>query len=122
MMRRDKRKRIKFTNAWLRKQFEHLNYRFFGNRIPQTVKVEFANLTKERANGTWSLLEGMIRIDGPMKKVGELMILLILLHEMIHADLEYQGYKGYPCDAGHGMRFQGELVRLWNAGAYDGNL
>jgi hypothetical protein len=121
-MNRDKRKKIKFTDIWLRKQFEHLNYRFFSNRIPSTIKVKYADLTKDNANGIWSMEEAELLIDPCLKKVGELLTLCVLLHEMIHADLAYQGYKGYPCDGGHGMRFQGEIVRLWNAGAFDGNL
>jgi len=121
-MKHKKRPKIKFTSKWLRKQFLHMNHRFFADRIPFNVKVEFGDLKEQRANGIWNLPLGQLVIDNTMKKVGELLILQILIHEMIHADLEYQHYKGYPNDAGHGMRFQAELVRLWNDGAFDGLL
>ena len=121
-MDKRKNKRSRYTNTWLRKQFDQLNHYFFDDRIPSNIKVKFDSFYGDTANGTWGIKDHLLTVNPEMKRAGEPLILVILLHEMVHADLEYRGYRGYPYEGGHGMRFQAELVRLFNAGAYDGNL
>ncbi len=106
------------TNKELRSEYRRLNERFFGGSLPEDTTVRFGDLEDEDEDGYCA--EDEIVIDKDLRKHGDLAS-IILLHEMTHLSLG-PSYRGYPSDDGHGMRFQAEIVRLFEAGAYDGLL
>jgi len=115
----------------LRKTFIFLNSRFFENRIPGSLRVEFmknCGHEDEEKKGTFQTIDAFfdkardaIFIEEKLKFFPDYAA-ICLLHEMVHVDLRFQGYEGWPIDKGHGTRFHGEIVRLIKAGAYDGLL
>lgn len=113
----------RLTNDWLRRQFDDFNGAYFGGRLHSTISVAFGDTTKEDANGFYDYDTKTIIIDRNQQKLGNgNLIKIILLHEMIHVDLDIDGYVGHQKDPLHGARFQGEICRLWKIGAYDGLL
>lgn len=114
-----KSKKLVINNKLLAEEFEHLNSRFFGGML-SNVTVRFAAM---KPQGQWDYRNRRIRINKKLIPTGTDYIYVTLLHEMAHAYLEtIEHYKGYRADAGHGTQFQGEIVRLMKAGAYDGLL
>lgn len=111
----------KLNDRWLLTQFNDFNGAFFGGRIPSNVQVEFGKTGD--SNGLYDTDDKTITIDiDDAKRGNERTIKLHLLHEMIHADLDVEGYVGHEKDPLHGTRFKGEICRLWRIGAYDGLL
>lgn len=109
------------THKTLQREFDSLNERFFGGRI-MLRWVGFSNKTLPRhASGAYYNNRKWILIDSGLKAYHNITS-VVLLHEMVHADLDLRGYKGYPYDGGHGMLFQVELDRLYKCGAFDGLL
>jgi len=106
------------TNKELQAAFKRLNKRFFDNRIqlPSTA-VQFGDI--EDCDGADGIeLGDEIFIHNDFKRHPD-MAILVLMHEMVHADLRQDGYIGYENDAGHGVRFKGGIDRLYRAGAFD---
>lgn len=93
--------------------FKLYNKCYFDDRIPQPHSIQFSNLDIHKACGMTKA--GSIYIDSGLKKYPRLAE-IILIHEAVHLML------GSEYHTSHGMRFQAELVRLWNEGAYDGVL
>jgi hypothetical protein len=118
------KRRLHISNKELQRAFGFLNHKFFAGRLHPTIRVRWADLRKKKANGMWNDYEREIKIDRCMMQTGWNSIYILMLHEMIHADLESASdcYVGYKADEGHGTRFQGEICRLLRAGAYDGLL
>jgi len=112
----------KMTDQKLWKEFHHLNSRFFHDKI---VLKEIGYLPTKKmpknANGFYDGHNKWIFLDSRLQDF-PVLTCMILIHEMAHAYLDLQDYKGYPADAGHGMMFQAELTRLFKEGAYDGIL
>jgi hypothetical protein len=107
--------------------FDSLRETFFDNRIAPGVEVRFVpskQLKVDKKNGSdavWNPGTREIHID-EMYARSEPMTAILLIHEMAHAALE-PTYVGQSSGEGaHGMIYQAELVRLFNAGAYDGLL
>jgi len=107
----------KTTDKKLQKQFDELNERFFGYRL-EAITVQFAKISPD---GLFNMRTKEIKLNDGLRKF-PVLGLTVLLHEMAHADLDLHGYRGYLRDGGHGMLFQAELNRLYQAGAYDGLL
>jgi len=111
----------KMTDKELHHEFHMLNDRFFNGRI-NLKRLAFSSRTLPRhAAGAFYENQGWILISTGLRSYQNQTV-IILLHEMVHADLFARGYKGYPCDGGHGSQFQVELDRLYKAGSYDGLL
>lgn len=107
------------TNKSLRSAFDVLNKRFFENRICEDIIVRFGdNEDCEGCDGLHTGAEIVIHED--FKKHGDV-ALLVLLHEMEHADLHQDGYIGYKNESHH-IRFHAGIDRLYKAGAYEGLL
>ncbi len=109
----------KMTNKQLQHEFFLLNDLFFDNKLPY-IEVCFGGNMKG-TDGHFNLKRKEIRLSKQLRSLPSLLN-VVLLHEMAHANLMLQNYRGYPCDGGHGMLFQVELDRLYRAGAYDGIL
>ncbi len=105
------------TDKKLQQEFDKLNGRFFDGRLDD-ISVQFKNIGPD---GMYHIGSKQITIDSKLRQHLSL-ILIVLLHEMAHADLDLRGYRGHQEDGGHGMMYQAELVRLFQAGAYDGIL
>jgi hypothetical protein len=105
------------TDKKLRQQFDKIDERFFDNRL-DLINVQFKDIVPD---GMYDMRTGEITIDSKLRKHITL-VLIVLLHEMAHASLDLQGYRGYHEDGGHGGLFQAELDRLYRAGAFDGLL
>jgi hypothetical protein len=111
---------IKRMDKKLRKEFDNLNEAFFEGRL-EFLTVRFTDPKKKLprdASGAYYPIKKQILIESALKDFSSY-VTIVLLHEMIHADLDLRGYIGYPTDGGHGMLFQVELNRLYQAGAYD---
>ena len=117
-------------DKWLKKTFMRLNCQFFDNRLPGSMTIGFKKKIgryDEEAkawvipDGYFDWREDSIFVDQSLQYSPD-SVMITLLHEMAHADLRFRGYVGYDADEGHGMMFKGEIVRLINAGAYDGLL
>ena len=101
------------TNKDLQREYRRLNERFFGGQLPMDATVKFSDMDRSDLG----LCSGeTIEISNAIKNIDNF-VYVVLLHEMAHLSLPE--YAGYPSEGGHGMRFQAELVRLFNAGAYD---
>lgn len=118
------------SNKWLKETFIRLNCNFFDNRLPGSMTVEFKKKIGHYDEDVkeWVIPDGYfdwradaIFVDRSLEYSPD-SVMIVLLHEMAHVDLRFRGYVGYDADSGHGMIFKGELVRLINAGAYDGLL
>jgi len=116
--------------AKLRGMFMFLNLHFFDNRIPGSMRVEFmkncGNKESKKdkfklVDAFFSLREDAIYLDDLLRFFPDYAT-ICLLHEMVHVDLHFRGYEGYPIDKGHGTGFHAEIARLIKIGAYDGLL
>lgn len=105
------------TDERLQYEFDKLNERFFDNRLVH-IWARFEDI---RPDGMYSVITKEIVIDSKLRQHFSL-VCIVLLHEMAHANLDCLGYRGYLEDGGHGMVYQAELARLFQAGAYDGLL
>ena len=105
----------------LQKAFEGLNSHYFDGKVPISTKVVFGEPTRN-ADAHYDKKRNEIVINKVIRD-HDTLVLICLLHEMIHAKLEstYVGSASSD-DPFHGMIYQAEIVRLFNAGAYDGLL
>lgn len=111
----------KMTDKDLKREFDNLNEFFFDNRIVLN-DVFFSDMRgASDAAGAYFNVRKQIVITTQFRGYPR-MVTELLLHEMAHAHLDLQGYRGYPADGGHGSLFQVEIDRLYKAGAYDGIL
>jgi hypothetical protein len=117
-----------FTVEDLRKGFTYLNNRFFNGEISPSIKLGFMPNCGFEDRGEWVNVDAFyheedhaIMIDSHIAYSSS-NVSIALIHEMAHAYLHLKGYKGYSKDHGHGMMYQAEIARLFNAGAYDGLL
>lgn len=109
----------KMTNKELQKIFKRLNDRFFAGRI-RDMGVRFANDDDcQECDGLCTSDD--IFIHDTLRRHPDLAC-LVLLHEMIHADLYQDGYIGHESDGGHHTRFYAGIDRLYKAGAFEGLL
>ncbi len=111
------------THKWLKIQADSFDVLYFSKRLSNAnISVRFGVTRDANAHFDPSLKE--IVIDQNNAKLNnQRNIKIDLLHEMVHADLDAEGYLGgHMKDRLHGMRFQGEICRLWRIGAYDGLL
>ena len=106
------------SNKDLKLAFLVMNEKFFGCRIPEKSVVEFKKI-KEDGICQYNGGHIQIRISEDFKKHGDAGM-VVLLHEMVHADLKLSGYTGYDHFEGHGPLFFAALDRLYRAGAYEG--
>ena len=104
------------NNKQLKKIFNKFNERFFAGRIPNLV-VKFSDI---KLDGLYRYT-GQILINRGLTKHPAL-VMIILLHEMAHANLKELGYIGHEEDGGHHTIFFAELDRLYKVGAYEGLL
>lgn len=109
---------MKMTDKELQTVYRRLNKRFFDNRIQLRAKyISFGDA--EDCDGADGIELGDEIFIHESLRVHPDLAILVLLHEMVHADLRQDGYVGYEHDAGHGVRFKGGIDRLYRAGAYD---
>lgn len=110
------RKPIRVTNKELKKIFLDLNKSFFYGRLDKNTKVHFSDIEtgdeRETLNGLYE--PGEIILDSSLKIAGMDYIVIILLHEMAHADT--------AGDDNHGPLFSAKIVDLFTKGAYNGLL
>lgn len=111
-----KNKNSILTDADLVQEFQNLNDLFFDGKL-KLRRVAFGT-TRRKADGAFYPEKEQILISPRLRGIS-VYITIVLLHEMAHANLDAQGYRGYPIDGGHGGLFQVELNRLYQAGAYD---
>jgi hypothetical protein len=109
----------KMTDKQLQKEFHMLNEQFFDDKLPW-INVCFGG-NRPGTDGHFDMSRNEIHLSLGLRNFPNLSI-IVLLHEMAHASMARQGYRGYPGDGGHGGLFQVELDRLYKAGAYDGLL
>jgi len=105
------------TDKRLQREFNKLNERFFDSHLTH-ISVRFEDI---KPDGMYSVVTKEVVIDSKLRQHFSL-VCIVLLHEMAHANLDCLGYRGYPEDGGHGMLYQAELARLFQAGCYDGLL
>ena len=101
----------RLTNLYLR-----YNKKYFDNRLPQDVEVDWKDMSESSAigcNATYedSFVAHSIYIDSTIKEYTTI-VKLTLLHEMCHVGL-------YPYSK-HGKRFDEEMLRLAMRGAFKG--
>ena len=105
----------------LRQYFNNYNTQFFQDKLPSTTPLFFVKNLKrgrERCDAMYSSTTGSIKIDESLRDHENLAV-ICLVHEMAHAYLYIKGCSEFD---DHGMIYQAELVRLFNAGCYDGLL
>lgn len=108
------------TDRDLHIEFCLLNDRFFDNRIVLNRLVFSAGNLPEDASACYHQEKKWIVVSSKLREFHNI-VNILLIHEMVHAFLHtVDSYRGYPCDGGHGGRFQSELDRLYRMGAYDG--
>jgi hypothetical protein len=88
----------------LRRIFNFYNRKYFNDEVPHSTTVTWAPLNGD--NGDY--IDGAIHIDTTLQGSPRL-AKIIMLHEMIHA---------HNPRLTHGKRFQAEIRRLAEAGAY----
>jgi hypothetical protein len=110
------------TDRGLRKYFRVYNESYFDNKLLSSTIVEFGKTVKN-SDGNYRSKENRIVINQDIME-HDVLVCICLLHEMAHAKLYLTAYCGGANndDPHHGMLYQAELVRLFNAGAYDGLL
>lgn len=99
----------------LRRYYLHFNRKYFDGQLPLNVQVTWepndssshACTHRQRwTDGSWTF---HIKMDPALKGVLDFMLIL-LLHEMVHVKL---------WDPKHGKKFQAEMHRLAEMGAFD---
>lgn len=115
-----KTRKYLMDDEWLQHQFKTLKRQFFFD-ILIPVTCEFGKPNKDDGDhpfffGYYCSGSQTITVNEAFRGFTNTAI-ETLLHEMIHVKLVAQGYRG-----DHGMRFQAEIVRLFEAGAYEGLL
>jgi hypothetical protein len=106
----------KMTDKQLQNEFFMLNERFFDDKLPY-IEVRFGG-NHPGTDGHFDMSKNEIHLSVGLRNFPNL-LMIVLIHEMAHASMAIQGYRGYPGDGGHGGLFQVELDRLYKAGAYD---
>ena len=96
----------------LQNEFNHLNGRFFHDKIVLNhVGYTTTKNMPKGADGYYHRCNKTIFLDSRLQDFPNFSC-MVLIHELAHAYLEIQDYKGYPADGGHGMMFQAEIARL----------
>lgn len=106
------------TNDALRRLFRTLNKVRFNNEIEEPDVIRFADLEEEELSGsatTTSQAPTVVEISHGLRMYPSLTA-IVTLHEMAHLHV------GTGYHPSHGMRFQAEIWRLIQEGAYDGLL
>lgn len=95
----------------LERAFRHYNRKYFDNQlpVPPDVKLCFEDMGKDPVLGYTDYDEEKIALDAKTRRYDRLWR-GTLLHEMVHLLL--------PPGAGHGKKFQAEMLRLAQAGAF----
>jgi hypothetical protein len=105
------------ADRWLKGLFRHLNHVFFDCRIPKSTTVCFTGMKDdgqtESEGGVYH-----IRVHKDLIKHPDLAT-IVLLHEMVHADLRVCGYVGYDHLEGHSTLFHAGIHKLWTLGAFE---
>jgi hypothetical protein len=104
------------TDRWLKKTYDSINRDCFDGCLARPAVLRFAKLGNHDEGVCRFFDDGTIHIyiDRFLQKHPNLAE-MILIHEMAHQRLG----SAYTRSGGHGMRFQAELVRLFETGAYD---
>ncbi len=103
------------TDAKLRTFFHQYNRQYFGGQLEEPRVIRFADMKSDGLTTTCSQFPTRVEIDRHLRRHASC-VKITLLHEMVHLKI------GRDCLKHHGIRFAAELVRLFNAGAYDGLL
>lgn len=106
------------TDKWLRRRFRFYNKKFFDNSIEEPEIIVFIPLLKEKCDGYTRWLSQhptRLEIDDSLRN-HPCLTNIVILHEMAHLKL------GPSYLEDHGMLYGAEIVRLFNAGAYEGLL
>ncbi len=114
-----KKRREPITTRELELAFEFHNEHFFGGKLAPP-KVEFVSAkTLDDKDGLTSVGEHglVIQISSQLRHFPNL-CMIVFLHELAH--IAQWGTNTLP--GAHGMIFSAEIVRLFNAGAYEGLL
>lgn len=101
------------TNADLVRYYRIANHLYFKNALPQGMPLHFAKI-KDR--GVTLVLNNkvamVIKINEDLRPWQAITIMTVL-HEMLHVEK--------PEHTGHGWQFDQRMLRLAQAGAFDGN-
>lgn len=116
------RKRKVMTDRELELAFLFFNIHFFDAKLQKPNVIKFGRFTKHEDIERDGVLQenekgAQIIIAEDLKYFGN-MAILALIHEMAHLKLR----TSMTLPGGHGMIFDAEIVRLFNAGAYEGLL
>ena len=100
------------SNADLRRYYRVANRKYFHNRLPKDLSVEFSN-TIPCLGVAYVREPQSIEISEELRGI-QIFAIMTLLHEMVH--IENPKWKG------HGWRWEYRMRELVDAGAYDGLL
>ena len=112
----------KRNNKWLAKSYTSYNDHYHNNTLPDNITVRFGK-PLNGSDAHWDPTAREIVVDTTLN-VHDALALICLHHEMAHVKMHMDGYVGGTVveDSHHGMRYQAELNRLYQWGAYDGLL
>lgn len=115
----------KATNKMVQKWYNEFNSRFFEGRLPPDIEVRFAVTDDDKDQlgddcaGVYVHSLKLILLDSYIREYWKV-LKYSLLHEMVH--VRWPDHVSHEDTADHGMIFQREIVRLFEAGGYDGLL
>ena len=106
------------SNKLLRDFFDCANQIYFDNRLLDSSIITFGKIKED---GICKNVGGVtkITIHEDLRKHPDLAF-VVVLHEMLHADLFHTGYRGREHIEGHGTLFHAGIDRLYKAGAFEG--
>jgi len=97
------------TNAEVQRMYHHFNKKYFGNRLPKDMIVDF-NRAKDYHGRTAFYKTRPLHIQiGWHLRDSNAHVALTLLHEMVHVEL--------PARFNHGPRFHKRMLKLAKQGA-----
>ena len=110
------------NDKWLAKSYTSYNDHYHNNTLPDNITVRFGK-PLNGSDAHWDPTAREIVVDTALN-VHDALALICLHHEMAHVKMHMDGYVGGTVveDSHHGMRYQAELNRLYQWGAYDGLL
>lgn len=121
--------RTTLSDRWLHKKYAEYNRRFFGGRLPKTVRLtwvqHFSGGNKNAYARTWSYRTKCggknkkeplhIVVSRRTERVGSAFLLMVLLHEMSHVST----WESCTSRNAHGKPWIKEMRRLAAKGAFD---
>ena|SRR5579863_1608743 len=104
------------TEAELRRAFTFFNKYYFDGKLHNPYEIKFKKLASNDGASKRCDRGYYIHIEEGLRRFPNFAI-ITLLHEMAHVARQDIMYPD-----GHGMQYSAEIIRLFNAGAYEGLL